>query len=66
MKNWTPGDWIALGLLGFIYVYLIAMILWSVYSDREITDDAGIRGKEVVIYIIGVLSGYLGIKRIDK
>ena len=59
MKNWTPKDIIALGLLGFIMLYLVISFILAL-SGYKTSEDAGIRSKEVVIYVVGILSGYIG------
>ncbi len=57
--GWEPKDWVAIGLLGFIFLYLILAMTISI-SGGTLLPGAGERSKEIVIYIVGVLSGYIG------
>lgn len=57
--KWQPQDFIAIGLLIFIFAFLI--ILWDLVRSGVQPD--GDNNKELVIYIVGVLSGYLGLRK---
>ena len=63
MKNWMPQDIIALGLLIFIFAFLISLVLMRLSGNVPV--DAA-SNKELVIYIVGVLSGYIGTKKFNK
>ena len=63
--KYRPQDIVALGLLGFIFFYLISSFILRL-NGYDYSNDAGIRSKEIVIYIVGVLSGYIGVKRPNK
>ena len=63
MKNWMPQDFLAFGLLMFIFAFLIS-VAW-LRSLGELPSDS-IGNKEIVIYIVGVLSGYIGTKKFNK
>jgi len=65
MKQWEPSDWVAFGLLGFIWVYLVLVFVLRM-KGYSIDDDEGVRTKEIVIYILGILSGYIGIKKVKR
>ena len=56
--KYRPQDIVALGLLGFIFLYLILAVVVGFHGIE--TEGAGERSKEIVIYIVGVLSGYIG------
>ena len=58
MKQWDPKDILAMGLLGFVVLYTILLFILSLIG--EVSDAGGARSKEIMIYIIGVLSGYIG------
>ena len=60
MKNWQPQDFIALGLLLFIFAFLIALT-WMRTKGLMAADSSA--NKEIVIYIVGVLSGYIGTRK---
>jgi len=66
MKQWRPSDWIAIGLLGLIYIYLIFVFILMLTGKDKLDNDAGVRTKEIIIYILGVLSGYIGIKKVKQ
>lgn len=59
MMGFTPKDIIAFGLLVFIMLYLIFVFTMGLRGQVQ-ADNAGIREKEIIIYIVGVLSGYIG------
>ncbi len=63
--NYNPKDIVAIGLLLFIFLYIIIIAL-LIHSGNTITDSGGIRAKEIVIYIVGVLSGYIGGNHVGK
>jgi hypothetical protein len=65
MKQWEPSDWIAFGLLGFIWVYLLLVFVLRM-KGYSIDEGEDVRTKEIVIYILGILSGYIGIKKVQK
>ena len=58
-----PQDFVAFGLLMFIFAFLIA-IVWLRSSGKVNVDATS--NKEIVIYIVGVLSGYIGTKKFNK
>ena len=60
MKGWNPKDWLALGLLGFIYIYLLLVIMVTLVTGRESNFDQMEIGKEIIVFIVGVIAGYLG------
>lgn len=59
MKQWEPKDFVAIGLLSFVILYLIIVFVLALAGYPQ-TDNAGIREKEIIVFIVGVLSGYLG------
>lgn len=64
MKRWSSKDVIAVGLLGFLYIYLIFVFALRLSGD-VLTDEAGIRGKEIMIFVVGILAGYISNEKIN-
>ena len=61
--KWHPQDIVALGLLMFIFAFLV-VVAWARASGKVNVDATS--NKEIVIYIVGVLSGYIGTKKFNK
>ena len=64
--KWHPPDIIALGLLIFIFAYLTFVFVLRLKGFPRLDSDGMDVAKDIIIYILGVLSGYIGIKKIEK
>ena len=58
-----PQDIVAIGLLVFIFAFLIVVAMARMSGKVHIDASSN---KEIVIYIVGVLSGYIGTKKFNK